>query len=212
MPRLLLLPAAALAAALLAAAHPKDEPARDKDKGNEKPKAGLKVGDELPGPFAPYNVTGKRRGKFHCLVCEQGLNPVVMVVVRGTDFNKDTPVGKLLAGLDQAVKKHERQRLAAFAVFLDDDLKDVVTEDDKREMLAKRLEEDLPGLTRLVLTLASKDVLEKYPLDPEAEVTVVLYDHLKVVAHHAFPKGGLKDEKQAQALVDEAVKKLTGKK
>src|SRR5438132_5326782 len=58
---------------------------------------------ELPGPFHPYNVTGdeKYRGTYHCLVSEHGLDPVVLVFVRG-----DEPCGevkKLLAALDDAV-------------------------------------------------------------------------------------------------------------
>ena len=39
-------------------------------------------GSDIPGPFSPYNISGRKKDHFHCLVCEHGLNPVVMVVVR----------------------------------------------------------------------------------------------------------------------------------
>src|SRR5579864_2411036 len=75
---------------------------------------GLQPGkDEIGGPFLPYNVTGKdqHRGKFHSLVSEYGLDPVVMVFVRGADPN--AAVLTLAQKLDALVEQNQRQRLAA---------------------------------------------------------------------------------------------------
>ena len=69
---------------------------------------GIEVGKNLPGSFQPYNVNvavplaeepepdpkdkGEKRpkytskGKFHCLVSEYDLDPVVMLVARGLDI------------------------------------------------------------------------------------------------------------------------------
>src|SRR5262245_6936901 len=69
----------------------------------------LAVGKDLPGTFHPYNVTaravalaepepegkGKKeeappttKGKYHCLISEYNLDPVVMIFARGVEDNK----------------------------------------------------------------------------------------------------------------------------
>ncbi len=174
-------------------------------------KAGLKVGNDLPGPFHAYNINGKRfKGRFHCLVCEHGLNPAVMVIVRGTDQSADHPLRKLLPELDKYVQKYQKDRLAAFAVFLDEGLPDVVTNDEVRDGLAKKLDEAFPALKEVVLSLAGKDDLEKYQLDDTAEVTVVLYNRYKILAVHTFKKDKLSDG-DVKSLLEEVVQKLTAK-
>src|SRR5262245_39680118 len=45
-------------------------------------KSGPQVGDDLAGPFHPLNVNGKKAGEKHCLYCENGDRPVVMVFAR----------------------------------------------------------------------------------------------------------------------------------
>src|SRR4051812_4973571 len=73
------------------------------------------AGSDIPGPFTSYMVTGRRKTKFHCLVTEHALNPVVMVVMRGTEL---TPVRKyFLEKLDTAVHLNPNTRLAGFVVF-----------------------------------------------------------------------------------------------
>src|SRR5438128_1806253 len=58
---------------------------------------GVRDKPDLPGPFLPYNVTGKFGrttktendkqidvpGNFHCLITEHGLDPGVLIFVRG---------------------------------------------------------------------------------------------------------------------------------
>jgi hypothetical protein len=189
-------------ALLIIAAGPQEKPSA--------PKGGLKPGDELPDPFQPYNVNGKFKGRFHCLVCQHGLNPVAAVFVRGTD-NLES-VGPLLQALETAVKdkKNEKARLAAFAVFVDEQLPDVVGNDDKREELAKKLDDLAGKLDRVTLSLESKANLEKYHLDPDADVTLLLYDKLKVVEVKPLAKAKLTKE-SVPALVSETVAKLVKK-
>src|SRR5262245_11428543 len=116
---------------------------------DDEKKVGLNRGDDLPGPFRPYNVTGKFgertvkeiggkeravEGQYHCLVCERGLGPGVMIFARNADLgNPPEPLLKLLKELHTIVPKDRRTRLGAFAVFLSDELPDVVGHDDKSD-------------------------------------------------------------------------------
>jgi len=192
------------AALLLIAAAPqeKDKPAPQK--------GGLKTGDELPGPFQPYNVNGRFKGRFHCLVCQHGLNPTAAVFVRGTGDLQG--VSALLQALEAAVKtkKHEKARLGAFAVFTDEQVPDVVSNDDKRDQEVKNLEDTAAKLDRVTVALESKSNLEKYHLNPDVEVTLILYDKLKIVDVKTVAKGKLTKE-SVPTIVTEIVSKLVGK-
>jgi hypothetical protein len=175
------------------------------------PKEGLKAGMEFPSSFQPFNLNGKFKGRFHCLVCERALNPTVAVFVRGTD---DLPGATLLLkGLDEAVKtkKNEKARLAAFAVFSDEALTDVVANDDKREDVAKKLDDMAAKLDRVVVSLESKSNLDKLLLNPDPEVVIVLYNKLKVVDVQSKARANLTKE-NIPAIVNDIVAKLVGKK
>jgi hypothetical protein len=173
------------------------------------PKGELKPGEELPGTFQPYNLNGKFRGRFHCLVCEHGLNPVAAVFVRGTDDLQGLTA--FLQALDAAVKKNEKSRLAAFAIFVDEQLPNVVSDDEKREELARKLDDLAGKLDKVAVALASKKDLEKYPFAQDAEITLLLYNKLKIVESQVLTRDKLTKE-AIPALVNEIVSKLTGQK
>jgi hypothetical protein len=166
--------------------------------------SGLKPGSDLPASIYPYNVTGpeKSKGKFHNLVAEYGLEPTVMIVAQGLDYGT-TPLIDLLKSLDTAIEKNPNVRLHAFAVFLTDELPNVVTDDDKREDLAPRVEDMAKKamLKHVVLALDSKADLEKFDLSKTSAVTVILYNKLKVVSVHVLPK---------DKLTEPAVKEIMG--
>ena len=159
----------------------------DDKPASEKPKTGLKPGNDLPGPFRPYNVTGKFEKKFHCLSDEHGLNPNVMVIVQNVSVGEDNfkPVLSLLQQLDQYIVDKPKSRLNAFAVFLFNDLTDVVKEDEMRakyvDVVTKINGTDKP-LKQVVLSLDSVGALKSagYDINPEWHVAVVLYDKLQV--------------------------------
>jgi ribosomal protein L29 len=166
-------------------------------------RVGLQPGGDLPGPFQPYNITGKERhrGKFHCLVSEHGLNPVVAVFVRGSDVSE--PVMKLLEKLDEAVARNEKIRLGSFVVFMSEALTDVVKEDDQREKESAEINDKTNKLKFVAAALDSLAAIKPlYKLDDQAEVTVVVYNKYKVLLARAFPKEGLKDE-ELQKLLDD---------
>lgn len=179
--RCLLLGVLALSTALATAA---DQPAESR--------SSLKPGNNLPGAFHPFNVTGPHKGRFHCLVSDYGLEPVVMLVVR--DLDASDSLKELLKQLDEHIEKNPTVRLHAFAVFISEELPDAVTADDKREELVKKIE-DLANalmLKNVVLGLDSKKDLEKYGLDDGAFATAILYSKYRIVALHVLPKGDAK--------------------
>ncbi len=184
----------------------------------------LAPGNNLPGTFTPYNVTEavppattepdtkdkapskhkieahSTKGKFHSLISEYDLEPVVMLFAKGS-LADDAAFGKLLQGLDAAIERNRKgARLHAFVVFLFDDLTDPLTQDDKREEHARRLErlaQDLK-LRSVVLTLAGKPEVAKYRLADDAALTAVLYRKLRIAATH----------KAAADKIDEAAKAI----
>ncbi len=143
-----------------------------------------KPGSDIPGPFHVYNLTGNKKGKYHCLVSEFGLNPVVLVIVRGVE-DKDGGLQELLVKLDNLIDKNPNTRLASFAVFLSSTLKDVAREDDQREKLTKKIEDIFKagsGPKHIVLALDTPKKLAKWPLDKD--VIVVLYNEYRTLAVH----------------------------
>jgi hypothetical protein len=187
----------------------------------------LTVGKNLPASFHPYNVTSRllvkeepdegdkekveikskskkapytTKGKFHCLITEYDLDPVVMLFVRGT--SDEEGFRDLLQKIDGAIDRNPGVRLHSFVVFIDDDLTNVVEEDDKREAAEKKIQEKVADdlkLKSVVLTLASKSDVAKYELDPATAVTAVLYKKLRIEAVHKVSRDKL-DKAEADAV------------
>ena len=65
-------------------------------------KSGPQVGELLPGPFHPLNVTGAKAGEKHCLYCEFGPAPVAMIFAR-------TPSDKLTALIKKIDAENEQE-------------------------------------------------------------------------------------------------------
>jgi hypothetical protein len=205
--------------------------------GEAGPRAGagdpLAPGNNLPGTFNPYNVnaalppetvpvepTEKKKSKeapystkhkFHCLISEYDLDPTVMLISRSADDS--AALRALLTGLDAAIERNRRvTRLRAFAVFLYDDLADLVAQDDKREERARALErlaEDLK-LRHVVLAVAGKSDLAKYRLGDDDALTAVLYKKLRIVSSYRVPRDKLDaaDAPVVKAVLADVAKKL----
>jgi hypothetical protein len=171
-----------------------DDPPAKKDDSS------LKAGNNLPGTFHPYNVTGPYKQHFHCPVSEHGLEPMVLIFHKNVDFSD--PLPDFLKRIDTAIEKNPDKRLGAFVTFVSDDLPDVSgskddkdqdtnsKNDDARLELEKKIEQggaDMK-LRQVVLGLDSKSDVTKYQLSDENLVTVVLYTKLKIVAVHALSK------------------------
>jgi hypothetical protein len=193
----------------------------------------LAVGKDLPGTFHPYNITARAvpilddpgkdkkgpvappatKGKFHCLISEYNLDPVILFFARGLEDNK--AFAATLKTIDQAIEKQPGLRLRCFVVFLDKGLTKVMEEDTTRAKLVKKIEGAFAGSTpkQVVLTLAGTDDVKKYDLDATMPLTAVLYQKLRVKALHKIHKDGLASESSAalQAVLKDAEKHLGAK-
>jgi hypothetical protein len=209
-------------AAMLTAADDAPSPNKKEDKSAKKSAVGLKVGNNLPGSFHPYNVTGENKHRFHCLVSEHALDPTVLIFYKNVDFSD--PLPNLLKRLDAAIAKNPDTRLGAFVVFVPDDLPDVTgskdkeaevnsKNDDARLELEKKIDAAASDmkLKNVVLCLDDKSDVAKYQLDDANLVTVVLYSKLKVVAVHALPKSDFTDA-AVEKIMAEAAEKLGAKR
>ena len=170
--------------------------------------SGPKVGGVVPGPFDSFNINGKKgKGRQHCLVCEYGLLPVVLVFAREPAEGKDGPLTSLLAKLDEAVERHaEANYLNSFAVFLspdarnsannaeEQDPKKLVDEALAREGLAARLEPRAEKLKHVVISFFPAEGPKGYNINPKAEVTVLFYIRHKIMANFAFAEGKMTEE------------------
>lgn len=160
-------------------------------------RSSLQVGEKIFATFEPLNVTGPHAGEPHCLVCENGLNPVAMVFAR----EATEPVLRLLARLDAATAKHQDAQMGSFAVFLSD-----------REELASELSQAAAksGLKHLVLSIDQPAGPDGFRVAADADLTVVLYNKYDVLANHAFRKGQLTD-KAIERILDDLPKILPKK-
>jgi hypothetical protein len=193
-------------------------------------KGALAPGDNVPATFHPYNVNARitvaaepdekgkgeapasatAKGRYHCLITEYDLDPVVMIVARNLDDSAG--LHDLLKKIDGAIDRNPVTRLRCFVVALYDDLTEVVTQDDKRNELIPRLEkmaEDLK-LKGVVVTLAAPVDVEKFKLDDKAALNAVLYEKLRVVAVHNVAREKLDKEggPEAKAILDDVAGKL----
>jgi hypothetical protein len=183
----------------------------------------LVVGKNLPATFHPYNVTARlavkeepdeddkdakgktkkeeytTKGKFHCLITEYDLNPVVMLFARGLDDSAG--FRDLVQKVEGAIDRNPSVRLRSFVVFILDDVANLVLDDDKREEAAKKIQKvaDDLKLKHVVLTLATKSDVEKYRLEEATALTAVLYKQLRVEALHKVSRDKL-DKADADAV------------
>jgi hypothetical protein len=178
----------------------------------------LKVGNNLPGTFHPYNVTGPYKQRFHCPVSDHGLEPMVLIFHKNIDFSD--PLPDFLKRIDTAIEKNPDTRLGAFVTFVPDDLPDVAgskddkdqdvnsKNDDARLELEKKIEQagaDMK-LRHVALGLDSKSDVAKYELSDENLVTVVLYAKLKIVAVYALSKSDFTNAAVEKIMADVADK------
>ena len=110
------------------------------------------------GRFPPTKLPGgkeepdarNRAGKIHCLVCENGLAPVIGIFVRNDLKNlaPDKGVGALISQVNRliSIPKYRAQKLAAFVMFLrlEDGTKTVTVKTQKDGMeVETKIEQDL---------------------------------------------------------------------
>jgi hypothetical protein len=140
--------------------------------------SGPQVGEKVPGPFKPLNVTGPDAGKASCQYCKNGMRPVAVIFAKAI-----TPeVAQLLKKIDTATAMNKERGLGSYAVVCND------TAGLDRQLLAVAQQMQIQNT---ILTLYKAGGPETYRLAPDADVTILLYNHLTVKANHAFKNGEL---------------------
>jgi hypothetical protein len=195
---------------------------------------GPKVGTNLPGSFQPYNVNAAKgapaeepdggaapkagarepryssEGKFHSLVTEYDLDPVVMLVAYGLE--ESAGLRDLLTKLDALLDRHRLARLRCFVVFLAEGVEDVVDDVGPREEEVKKLKKLVEDakLRNVVVALAGKNDLAKYRAGAAPGLTAILYRQLRVEAVHRVEKDKLEEAggAGAKAILDDVKPKL----
>jgi hypothetical protein len=170
--------------------------------------SGPQAGKPLPGPFDVLNATGAAAGRFHCPVCDHGLRPTVLVFFKDLKGNDDPVIG-LLKGLEGLIEAQPRTSLGAVGVLMNDggykellqtevkvdekskvaDLpltKAILFKDEKLTQLAGAAKE--AKFNHVSLALDGPGGPKEYQINPEADVTVILYAKFTVLGNWAFGK------------------------
>ena len=130
---------------------------------------------------------GVADGRSLCYRCKTGMKPVVMIFARSADEK----LAKLLKKLDEEIEEHADAKLTGFVNMIGPDA----------EALKKAAEEFVKknGIKRLAFVVPedAKDGPPDFKIAADADVTVICYKDGTVLANHAFPKGGLSDDKIA---------------
>ena len=196
--------------------------AQDED---EKLTSGVAVGKLLPGAFDCLVINGKNKGRQHCLVCENALNPVVMVFAREPAEGKEGPLDALMAKLDDAVARHQDVSLGGFVIVLSPDARSSATNESEedaaklveearaRDELVKRLSTRAEKLKNVIIGCYPPEGPKGYNLSPKAEITVLVYERHKVLANFAFSAGQMTDAdlERIIAAMDKVAKSSEGK-
>jgi len=176
---------------------------------------------ERPNPL-------NRPGKIHCLVCENGLAPVVAVFVRpeAKAFGAESGLAKLAKGVNGLIPKYRSDKLASFVTFLNLEggkksikipgaeggtdtsltVDQEYPDDEKRDTYTAEIREfanavNTPNVP-YGLAANKSDALTAWKIGEKDDITVVLYYRMRVVGQPwRFAKySDLTDEKVAEIL------------
>ncbi len=130
---------------------------------------------EQAGTFMVYDVTGPAAGKTLCYRCRLANRPTVAVFAR--ELNDD--LAALVKSLDEAVERHERERLGAFVVLLADTNHKLDVEKELREFAARH------KLTTPLTIFENVEGPKEYRLAADARVTVLWWKNGEMVGRDA---------------------------
>jgi hypothetical protein len=151
-------------------------------------KSGPQVGEKLGGPFQPLNVNGAYAGKKHCLYCENGMRPAIMIFIR-----EPNPHSLMFLSLLDSVVAGLKHPVGAYVVFCTDD----DTLPQRLEAWTKEIK-----LKNLVVAVYHCDGPKEYKIAKDAEVTALLYERVTVKANHAYRKGEFTDQSEVDILTE----------
>jgi hypothetical protein len=168
-------------------------------------KSGLQPGEAIPGPFHYLNVNGPHAGKPHCLVCEFGLRPTVLIFVRDLPADK-SPLMDLFQKLDEAVSRYKNAELRVGVIVLSEEF----TKEGARKELIRKLESVGKELKQIPIAVDGATGPEGYKINKDAAVAVIVYARHRVVDNFAFAKDKL-TEKDVAAILGAVTKMVAAK-
>ncbi|MBM81828.1 MAG: hypothetical protein CMJ78_14725 [Planctomycetaceae bacterium] len=151
-----------------------------RDKEVQRVKSGRKTGELVPS-FYVRAVTGPNRNKSICYVCRNGDRPVIMVLMRKTHDD----LIPLLKRLDQVVDKNRANGLRCFGVLIHEEPSEA-TPIVQTMAFNSKIQVPLSVTTDVVSAPACQN------LNPDADLTVVMYRDLRVVSTFGFDSVELK--------------------
>lgn len=176
----------------------------------DKPAQGIKVGQAIPGPFFPYNLTGNRETSYACPVTAFEDNPCVLVFVPMGEEGSDT-VKKLLTELDGALGRYKRDNLRAFVTIVEPKIDGAIYQkDDERNAAAEKLKAWIASLMLKSLNfgLDSAQGVKDWGIASDKGLTIVLYQNYKVLDTQTVAAADLSDEKVAALMGQLVTKKM----
>lgn len=191
------------------------------DDDEDKPPPFPGKGSAIPGPYHVLNVSGPRKGRFHCLVCRNGLSPTAAVFIQppvGEDAKEgemlswvkenladDAQLCKLFKKLDTVIDKNPDAYLGAYAIFFAPE-KHFAPLVNRLEELPKALE-----LKHIIFAVGKEDEPKSLVGDKEYKawfdkkdfaIGTLVYNRYKIVHWQPFAEGKL-GEKEIAAVVKE---------
>jgi hypothetical protein len=142
-------------------------------------RSGPQAGEQVPGAFKPLNVNGPEAGQKACLYCRYGPRPVVMIFAR-----------QVTPALLSLIQRLETVTAASTAGAEESLGSCVIVCSDSENVpgqlagLAKQMQ-----LKHLVLAVSKAAGPASYNLNPEAELTILLYRRAQVLANYSFRAG-----------------------
>jgi hypothetical protein len=204
---------------------------------------GATAANVVPGTFRAHLVVDKRfkpgkdpegrevrdprnrTGNIHCLVCENGLSPVVAIFVRADlkGATADGGLGKLIKGTDALLPKYRADKLAAFVTYLKlDGGPKLVTvkgadggdekveaakeypDDEKRDAYAKEVSDYAAALAvenvPFGLAPTTAPSIAAFGIEEGTPVTVIIYNRLRMVRRWELKLDDITDEKVGEIL------------
>lgn len=113
----------------------------------------------------------------------------------------DAALTSLVKQLDEVIAKHADKKLSTFVNLLGDDRE--ALESQAKALAEKNKLQHVP----VVVPVEFEDGPKNFGINPQAEVTVMLYVGRNVVTNHAFAPGKF-DEKGVQAILADVPKIL----
>jgi len=126
-----------------------------------------------------------RQDKMHCLVCENGLAPVIAIFSKSVPKDASDPLAKLLKELQKLIETNRGDRFASFVIFLRSEPgeKEVLAKDADGKENKLLLEKEFIDDDRTKEVPGSKP--SKFIFDRETELTAVRGDTLANVTGFA---------------------------